>query len=42
VKWTVDAESDGTMIDQATGLEVSYLFWEGESTSIFFAEYADC
>jgi hypothetical protein len=30
VKWTVNAEVDGTMVDKATGLEVSYLFWEGE------------
>jgi hypothetical protein len=30
VKWIVNAEVDGTMVDKATGLEVSYLFWEGE------------
>lgn len=30
VKWNVDARNDGSMVDKATGLEVSYLFWEGE------------
>lgn len=30
VKWTVNAEIHGTMADEATGLEVSYLFWEGD------------
>lgn len=35
VEWTVDAEVDGTMIDKATGLEVSYLFWEGECSSSY-------
>jgi len=30
VKWTVESQTDGTVIDKLTGLEVSYLFWEGE------------
>lgn len=30
-EWNVIAEPDGTLTDVATGLEYSYLFWEGES-----------
>lgn len=29
--WHVTARPDGTLIDQATGKEYSYLFWEGSS-----------
>ncbi|CAE6466521.1 unnamed protein product [Rhizoctonia solani] len=28
ISWTVDAKPDGTLLDQATGREVAYLFWE--------------
>ena len=28
ISWTVAAEPDGTLMDKATGLELSYLFWE--------------
>jgi hypothetical protein len=35
VGWTVNTEIDGTMVDTATGLEVSYLFWEGEWSSSY-------
>jgi hypothetical protein len=31
VKWSMDVQCDGSMVDKATGLETSYLFWEGES-----------
>ena len=31
IKWRVDAQCDGSMVDKATGLVTSYLFWEGES-----------
>lgn len=30
--WTVVARPDGTLTDTKTGLEYSYLFWEGECT----------
>ncbi len=30
VSWTVAAMPDGTLIDKATNLEVSYLFWEAQ------------
>lgn len=29
--WEVTAKPDGTVIDKSTGLEYSYLFWEGTS-----------
>jgi hypothetical protein len=28
ITWTVDAKPDGTLFDQGTRREVSYLFWE--------------
>jgi hypothetical protein len=34
VEWRVDAKPDGEMLDELTGLSVSYLFWEGQSTRI--------
>jgi hypothetical protein len=34
VTWNVDAQPDGVMVDKATGLEVAYLFWEGEFSSL--------
>jgi hypothetical protein len=34
VEWRVDAMPDGEMLDELTGLSVSYLFWEGQSTRI--------
>ncbi|KAG9090128.1 hypothetical protein FRC06_001216 [Ceratobasidium sp. 370] len=30
VSWTVDAKPDGTLFDQRTQREVSYLFWEAQ------------
>lgn len=30
VSWTVDASPDGTLLDQGTNREVSYLFWEAQ------------
>jgi hypothetical protein len=35
VTWNVDAQPAGSMVDKATGLEVSYLFWEGKFSSLF-------
>ncbi|EUC63167.1 ubiquitin-like protein [Rhizoctonia solani AG-3 Rhs1AP] len=31
ISWTVDAEPDGTLLDQATGRQVAYLFWEAHT-----------
>ncbi|KAI0826000.1 hypothetical protein BC629DRAFT_41264 [Irpex lacteus] len=31
VQWNVDVAKDGTLLDKATSLEVSYLFWEAET-----------
>ncbi|KAH7332863.1 hypothetical protein B0J17DRAFT_579820 [Rhizoctonia solani] len=31
ISWTVDAKPEGTLLDQATGREVAYLFWEAYS-----------
>ena len=31
--WRVVAHPDGTLVDEATGKEYSYLFWEGTSTT---------
>jgi hypothetical protein len=28
ITWTVAAEPDGTLVDETTGTEVSYLYWE--------------
>jgi len=41
VGWTVDAEVDGTMVDRATGLEVAYLFWEGQWSYLTDMGFAD-
>ncbi|KAK1223417.1 hypothetical protein PQX77_013699 [Marasmius sp. AFHP31] len=31
IEWTVETRPDGSMVEKATGLEVSYLFWEAHS-----------
>ena len=33
--WEVIAKPDGTLIDKESGLEYSYLFWEGECTPCY-------
>ncbi|KAF6748210.1 hypothetical protein DFP72DRAFT_1146391 [Ephemerocybe angulata] len=33
LKWVVDAERSGTLTEVGTGLEVSYLYWEAETTA---------
>jgi hypothetical protein len=30
INWTVRTRTDRTLVDRATGLEISYLFWEAE------------
>jgi hypothetical protein len=30
VEWTVDVKPNGDMMDERTGVEVSYLFWEAQ------------
>ncbi|GAA5845873.1 hypothetical protein JCM9279_002407 [Rhodotorula babjevae] len=34
VEWIVAAESDGSLVELSSGLELSYLFWEATSTGI--------
>ena len=28
ISWNVDIRADGTLVDQRTGLDVTYLYWE--------------